>query len=80
LEIILVRDRFAGAKRRHHRHAPPYHLQNTEAWVFADSFVERLRFEVDKQWQGELPRTYLFSDDGEAEAVSGKLNEVQLMR
>jgi thiol-disulfide isomerase/thioredoxin len=57
-----------------------YHLQNTEAWVFADSFVERLRFEVDKLWQGELPRTYLFNGGGKAEAVSGRLNDVQLMR
>ena len=36
--------------------------------VFADDFVERLRFEVDPRWQGELPRTYLH---GPGKAVAG---------
>ena len=57
-----------------------YKLQNAQAWVFADSFVERLRFEVDKQWQGELPRTYLFEADGKRESISGKMDERLLTR
>jgi thiol-disulfide isomerase/thioredoxin len=57
-----------------------YKLQNAQAWVFADSFVERLRFEVDEQWQGELPRTYLFEADGKRESISGKMDERLLTR
>ncbi len=34
-------------------------LANAESWRFADDFVERLRFEVDPKWQGELPLTVL---------------------
>lgn len=48
-------------------------LGRAEAWVFADSFAERLRFEVDRKWQGELPRTYFFGAKNEMTAVSGKL-------
>lgn len=48
-------------------------LGKAEAWVFADSYAERLRFEVDRQWQGELPRTYFFSAKHEVTAISGKL-------
>jgi len=49
-------------------------LQGAESWVFADSFSERLRFEVDRQWHGELPRTYFYDVDHHALAISGTLN------
>lgn len=45
-----------------------------ESWVFADSYTERLRFEVDAQWYGELPRTYFFDGKGIARGVSGVLD------
>lgn len=53
-------------------------LAHAEAWIFADAFVERLRFEVDRFWQGELPRTYLFDPDGRTEAMSGRVNPKRL--
>jgi thiol-disulfide isomerase/thioredoxin len=46
-----------------------------ESWIFADSYAERLRFEVDTQWYGELPRTYFFDAAGKARGVSGVLDE-----
>jgi len=57
-----------------------YRLERTESWVFADSFVERLRYEVDPQWYGELPRTYFYDAQGQAVAVSGKLDRAQIER
>ncbi|MGA9033244.1 MAG: redoxin domain-containing protein [Sulfuricaulis sp.] len=53
-------------------------LAVVEAWVFADAFTERLRYGIDRQWQGELPRTYLYGVDGKIQAVSGKLSPQQL--
>ena len=32
-------------------------LGTAENWLFGDGFVERLRFEIDPAWQGEIPRT-----------------------
>lgn len=46
-----------------------------ESWVFADSYGERLRFEIDPQWYGELPRTYFFDAGGRARGISGVLDE-----
>ena len=45
-----------------------------ESWVFADSYTERLRFEIDAQWYGELPRTYFFDAKGIASGFSGVLD------
>ncbi len=57
-----------------------YPLKKAESWVFADSFVERLRYEVDTQWYGELPRTYFYDAQGHASALSGKLDYAQIER
>ena len=45
-----------------------------ESWVFADSYTERLRFEIDAQWYGELPRTYFYDANGKATGISGVLD------
>ncbi len=37
-----------------------------ESWMFADRFTERLAYEVDPQWAGELPYTLLIGSDGSA--------------
>lgn len=47
-------------------------LGGAEAWVFADPFAERLRFEIDPKWHGELPRTYLYDSSHKIQAFSGK--------
>lgn len=57
-----------------------YSLGNTDAWVFADGYTERLRFEIDRKWQGELPRTYFFGKNGETLSVSGKLEHKEVER
>ncbi len=55
-------------------------LDSGESWVFADAFADRLRFEVDRQWRGELPRTYLYDAAHRPMAVSGKLDSARLAR
>lgn len=55
-------------------------LSRIESWVFADSFAERLRFEVDTQWYGELPRTYFYDAQGHVMALSGTLDHAQTER
>lgn len=49
-------------------------LDRAESWVFADTPVERLRYEVDRKWWGELPRTYFHGAGNEVRSVSGKLD------
>ena len=57
-----------------------FSLDKADAWVFADSYTERLRYEVDKTWQGELPRTYLFGAKNTVTAISGKLEGKEMER
>lgn len=55
-------------------------LGKTETWLFADDYADRLRFEIDKKWQGELPRTYFFGANSEVKAISGKLEQKEVER
>lgn len=55
-------------------------LARAEAWVYADGFSERLRFEIDPRWGGELPRTYFFDRAHAVTARSGALAPAELER
>ncbi len=46
-------------------------LDKVESWSFADRFNERLRFEIDPAWSGELPRTLLIDRDGKVTTLPG---------
>jgi thiol-disulfide isomerase/thioredoxin len=46
-------------------------LGNSESWSFNDRFYERLRYEIDPTWAGELPRTLLIDRDGKSTVLTG---------
>lgn len=46
-------------------------LSSTENFIFNDGFVERLRFEIDPAWQGDIPRTLLISPNGAIATIEG---------
>lgn len=46
-------------------------LAGTESWRFADAFSEKLRFEIDPKWHGELPLTLLIGRDGSIRKIVG---------
>jgi thiol-disulfide isomerase/thioredoxin len=49
-------------------------LASAENWIFSDGFVERLRFEIDPQWQGDIPRTMLIGRDGTTTTIDGSVD------
>ena len=53
-------------------------LDGVPSYAFADSFTERLMFEVARDWRGELPRTHLISADGQTAAILGPVGETRL--
>jgi hypothetical protein len=55
-------------------------LGAAENWSFGDSFVERLRYEIDPQWRGEIPRTLLIGRDGTTSVMEGTVDFAELRR
>lgn len=80
LDIVLVATDPPGAAEAVQavlaQHAPA----RAERWIFADPFGERLRFEVDPRWHGELPRSYLYAAGRVRQTVSGMLDARRLER
>jgi hypothetical protein len=55
-------------------------LDSAENWIFSDGFVERLRFEIDPAWQGDIPRTVLISRDGTITTIEGMIDVADLRK
>jgi thiol-disulfide isomerase/thioredoxin len=53
-------------------------LGGAESWSFTDRFYERLRFEIDPAWAGELPRTAMVAADGTVTVLPGVADLAQV--
>jgi len=53
-------------------------LAGAENWIFTDDFVERLRFEIDPRWHGEIPMTMLIARDGKTTTIEGTADPAQV--
>jgi hypothetical protein len=61
--VALVRDRLAALGL------------TGDAWAFGSAPPEQLRYAIDPQWHGEMPRSYWFNARGERIAYSGVIND-----
>lgn len=50
-------------------------LTGIENWAYADDNAEKLQYEIDPKWYGELPRTYFFDKTHQRTGVSGVLSK-----
>lgn len=48
-------------------------LSEVENWIFGTADAQKLRYEIDPSWYGELPRTYFYDKSGNRTAKSGAL-------
>jgi len=58
-----------------------YELQDQDHWQFANDHMAALRYAVDPQWHGELPRTYFYpsgNTEYHRQAASGVLDKAIL--
>lgn len=46
-------------------------LGKAESWIFAEDDAQRLRYEIDPSWYGELPRAYFYDAAHQRVSVSG---------
>lgn len=56
-----------------------YNLNKLESWIFRGESDQVLRYEIDRHWYGELPRSYFFKPSGKKEVTSGVLSEKKLI-
>ena len=80
LAVVLVSTDTPAESARLEKLAAEYGLADRPQWVFADEQPQRLRFEIDRRWFGELPRTYLYDAQHRREGHSGLMPATLLER
>lgn len=53
-------------------------LSEADNFIFSDGYAERLRFEIDPGWQGDIPRTMLIARDGSISTIEGSAEIAEL--
>lgn len=77
-EVVLVAADAAEDAPHAAEMARAYGLASAPQWIFSDDVPERLRFEIDRTWHGELPRTYFYDRQHVVESVSGLVPKQRL--
>ena len=78
--IVLLNSDGQLSKERVAKTIMEFGLRELENWKFAYSAIARLRYQLDREWAGELPRSYLYAADGSSQAFSGSLDIDDLTR
>ncbi|MBI3771901.1 MAG: redoxin domain-containing protein [Gammaproteobacteria bacterium] len=78
LEVVLVYTDTPEEKTELEKFVAKQGLAKVDQWVFAESPPEKLRYEIDCRWWGELPRTYFYDAGHRPEAVSGLIPSARL--
>lgn len=55
-----------------------HQLDKIDSWVFSEAGAERLRYEIDADWYGEIPRIYFYDRAHHRTGVSGSLKAGQI--
>ncbi len=75
IEIVFVNADPDNDRPRAQNRIDKAGLSNLVQYGFADDFVERLYFEADRSWRGELPFTALIGADGALVTVTGTIDD-----
>ncbi len=46
-----------------------------DSWIYATDRTEQLRYSIDQNWYGEMPRSYFYDNQGNRQATSGLLSK-----
>ncbi|MFK8049859.1 MAG: TlpA family protein disulfide reductase [Halioglobus sp.] len=76
-KIVLINTDGVEASEEAEALLEQYELNSADTWIFAPEETEKLRFSIDRQWYGELPRSYLYRDNAR-QSHSGLIDEAQL--
>ncbi len=75
LKIVMLATDGAEADAQIQNILQKNELTTVENWNYADENTQKLQYEIDPDWYGELPRTYFFNKSHQREGVSGVLSE-----
>ncbi len=75
IEMVMLSTDDTSAEEQVRQILRKNELNGLENWYFADENPQKLRYEIDSRWYGELPRTYFWNKSHERVGISGVLSE-----
>lgn len=75
LDVVLIATDTVNDMPQLNSRTESYGMGKAEQWVFAEDIPERLRFEIDRRWYGEVPRTYFYDQKHQREAKTGLVSK-----
>jgi thiol-disulfide isomerase/thioredoxin len=78
LNIVMVSTDVESPRQPVEAMLDKHGLGRVESWIFAIANTQRLRYEIDSTWFGELPRNYFYDADHNRIAHSGALGAKQI--
>lgn len=75
LDVVLIATDTVNDMPQLNSRTESYGMGKVEQWVFAEDMPERLRFEIDRRWYGEVPRTYFYDQKHQREAKTGLISK-----
>ena len=79
LPVVLVASDDPGNEAAVLELLAEFGIGSRNAWIFGEAGAERLRYAIDPQWFGEVPRSYLYDAAANRLAISGPLTEERLL-
>jgi hypothetical protein len=76
--VLIAADPVAEEPRRAASTLAKAGLAKAESWMFAERFDDRLRYEIEPRWRGELPRTLLIDRAGVVTVIPGVADLAQV--
>lgn len=77
-QLTLINTDALNEQPRVERLLREYKLVGLDNWSFGDNDEERLRFDIDPRWYGDLPRSYFFPLKGKVKRLQGALTSDEL--
>jgi hypothetical protein len=78
--LVLISTDGAEYSAEAQRILASFDLHHLDNWIFAGNFPERLRYQIDPNWFGELPRAYFYDAAHQRSARSGALSAALLQQ
>lgn len=78
-QLTLINTDVVEEKIRVKKILQKYHLTELDNWQFANEDAEKLRYDIDSRWFGDLPRSYFFPLQGKIKRLRGALTLAELL-
>ncbi len=75
LNLVLIATDEYELKEEVNQQIKAFGLEQSDNWIFSEQATVKLRYAIDPNWHGELPRSYLYDAQHQSTAVSGLLNK-----